>query len=146
MWSAAVLEPALPGRKLAARNSSVLSHHTPIGWYPNVRLYVGAAGSFSLCVTTMVASTSSTTVDPRSRPAHADAGTPPGSWDHTCRRARARATWIFLRLPAVTSSSVRHTVGAEDHPDTISSNGQTGRPRRTLHLPSAFCVGTWNLR
>ena len=32
IWSAAVLEPALPGRKLAARNSSVLSHHTPIGW------------------------------------------------------------------------------------------------------------------
>src|SRR5699024_1636375 len=113
MWSAAVLEPALPGRRLAARNSPVLSHHTPIGWYPKVRLYVGAAFSFSLWVTTMVASTSSTIVDPRSRPAHADAGTPPGSWDHTRRRVRARATWIFLRLPAVTSSRVRHTVGAE---------------------------------
>src|SRR5699024_11528690 len=113
MWSAAVLDPALPGRRLAARNSVVLSHHTPIGWYPNVRLYVGAAFSFSLWVTTMVASTSSTTVDPRSRPAHLDAGTPPGRCDHTCRRVRARATWIFLLLPAVTSSRVRHTVGAE---------------------------------
>ena len=61
----------------------------------------------------MVASTSSTIVDPRSRPAHADAGTPPGTCDHTCRRARARATWIFARLPTVTSSRVRHTVAAE---------------------------------
>ena len=33
-----------------------------------------------------------------------------------------------------------------DHPDTIGSNGQTSRPRSTLHLPSAFCWRTWNLR
>ena len=64
MWSAAVLDPACPVRSCAARNSSVLSHHTPIGWNPKVRLNVGAACSFSLCATTIVASTSSTTTSP----------------------------------------------------------------------------------
>lgn len=29
MWSAAVFDQALPGRRLAARNSVVLSHHSP---------------------------------------------------------------------------------------------------------------------
>lgn len=32
MWSAVVFDPALPARSLAARNSTVLSHQTPIGW------------------------------------------------------------------------------------------------------------------
>jgi hypothetical protein len=31
MWSRAWLLPALPGRKVIANNSVVLSHHTPIG-------------------------------------------------------------------------------------------------------------------
>ena len=32
MWSAVVLEPAFPGRRVAASISWVLSHHTLIGW------------------------------------------------------------------------------------------------------------------
>jgi hypothetical protein len=47
MWSAAVFDPALPGRSFAAKNSLVLSHHTPSGWNPKVRLNVGAAFCFS---------------------------------------------------------------------------------------------------
>jgi hypothetical protein len=91
MWSLAVFEPALPGRSRAARNSLVLSHHTPIGWNPNVYLNVAAAFSFSLWATTTVASTSSTTTAGSRRvPATFEAGGPPGSWDHTCRRTRAR--------------------------------------------------------
>jgi len=35
----------------------VLSHQTPSGWNPKVRLNVAAAFSFSLCVVTIVAST-----------------------------------------------------------------------------------------
>jgi len=31
MWSAAVLEPAFPGRSIRARDSWVFSHHTPSG-------------------------------------------------------------------------------------------------------------------
>ena len=45
---------------------------------PEVAL-VGAAASFSLWATTMVASTSSTTTSPRSESATFEAGTPPGS-------------------------------------------------------------------
>ena len=42
-----VLLPALPGRRLIANSSVVLSHHTPIGWKPNPPLNVAAACSFS---------------------------------------------------------------------------------------------------
>ncbi len=38
MWSAVVFEPAFPGRSIAASISWVLSHHTPIGWYPRPAL------------------------------------------------------------------------------------------------------------
>jgi len=31
VWSAAVFEPAFPGRNVAASSSPVLSHQTPIG-------------------------------------------------------------------------------------------------------------------
>jgi hypothetical protein len=34
MWSPAWLLPALPGRRLIANSSVVLSHHTPMGWNP----------------------------------------------------------------------------------------------------------------
>src|SRR5680860_326180 len=99
MWSAAVFDPALPVRSMPARNSSVLSHHTPRGWNPKVFLKVGEACSFSECAITIVASTSSTTVSPRSVPATFEAGRP--SWlaarsAQTWRRVRARAAAIFL--------------------------------------------------
>ena len=35
MWSAAVFDPALPGRFMIARLSSTLEHHAPRGWNPN---------------------------------------------------------------------------------------------------------------
>jgi hypothetical protein len=108
-----VFEPAFPARSTPVRNSLVLSHHTPRGWNPKVFLNVGEAFSFSLCATTIVASTSSTTVAPRSVPATLLAGNPSGSWDQTWRRTRARAAAIFFNRAGVTSSRVRHTVGAE---------------------------------
>lgn len=46
----------------------------------------------------------------------------------------------------ISQKTRRDGPGVRDHPDTISSNGQTSRPRSTLHLPSAFCWRTWNLR
>jgi len=73
-----VFDPAFPVRSIAARNSFVLSHHTPNGWNPKVFLKVADAFSFSLCATTIVASTSSTTVSPRSVPATFEAGMPSG--------------------------------------------------------------------
>lgn len=109
-----MFDPAFPGGSLGAGTSSVLSHQTPIGWNPKVRLNVAAAFSFSLWLIMTVASTSST-IRPASRsaPAVRLAGTPPASCDQTCRRARARAGRSFFNRPGVTSSSVRHTVGAE---------------------------------
>ena len=77
MWSPAWLLPALPGRRVIANSSVVLSHHTPIGWKPNPPLNVAAAYSFSECAVTSVASTSNTTTSPRSMPATFDAG----GWD-----------------------------------------------------------------
>jgi hypothetical protein len=38
MWSATVLEPALPGRSATASISWVLSHQTARGWYPETTL------------------------------------------------------------------------------------------------------------
>ena len=78
MWSPAWLLPALPGRRLIANSSVVLSHHTPIGWNPNPPLNVAAACSFSEWQVTSVASTSNTTTSPRSMPATFDAG----GWDN----------------------------------------------------------------
>jgi hypothetical protein len=77
---------------MAQRTQVILiSHHTPIGWYRNPFLKVTAAPSFSECAVTKVASTSRTTVSPRSPSATFEAGTPLGSWDHTCARTFARA-------------------------------------------------------
>ena len=92
MWSVVVFEPALPGRSIAASISWVLSHHTPMGWYPKPPLNVAAADSFSEWTVTKVASTSRTIVPSRSVPATLDAGTPPPvvSCAHTCRRTFAR--------------------------------------------------------
>ena len=116
MWSAAVFDPAFPVRSIPARISVVLSHHTANGWNPKVFLNVGEASSFSLCATTIVASTSSTTTSPRSVPATFETGSPASlvaSWDQTWRRTLARAVWIFFITVGVSSSSARHTVGAE---------------------------------
>jgi hypothetical protein len=62
MWSAAVFDPALPGRSNTASGSPLpsppWSAKVQIGWNPNPRLNVGAACSFSLCAVTRVASSS----------------------------------------------------------------------------------------
>jgi len=93
----------------------VLSHHTPIGWNPNVFLKVGVAWSFSLWAITIVASTSSTTTEPRFVPATRLAGIPPTAANcaQTLRRVRARATWTFASRAAVSSSRQRHTVAGD---------------------------------
>ena len=55
-----VIVPALPGRRLIASSSVVLSHQTPIGWKLKPPLNVAPARSLSECAVTSVASTSST--------------------------------------------------------------------------------------
>lgn len=113
MWSLVVFEPALPGRSDPARNSPLLSHQTPIGWYPNVFLNVRVACSFSLCATTIVASTSSTTTSAgRVVPATFEAGRPPGTRPHTRARVPPRRLDPLQRLRA-DPSKARHTVGAD---------------------------------
>ena len=91
----------------------MLSHHTPSGWNPNPPLKFAAACSFSECAVTNVASTSSTTVSPRSVPATGEAGSPAGSCAHTCRRTLARAAPIRFNAAGVISSNARHTVAGD---------------------------------
>ena len=131
MWSPAWLAFALPARRVMARSSRVLSHHTPRGWNPNPPLKFAAACSFSECAVTNVASTSSTTVSPRSAPAAADAGNPSGSNSQTRRRARARALAIRFNAAGVTSSNVRHTVAGD------ATGPHTGWWRRVSMSPIA---------
>jgi hypothetical protein len=77
-------------------------------------LNVAVAWSFSLCATTMVASTSSTTTSAgKAMPAAVDAGRPPGIKLHTRARVLARAWSIRFSAAGVSSSRVRHTVGGE---------------------------------
>lgn len=40
----------------------------------------------------------------------------------------------------ISQKTRRDGPGMRNHPDTISGDRQTGRPRSTLHLPSAFCL------
>lgn len=64
----------------------------------------------------MVASTSSTTVSPRSVPATRLAGSRPcrsTTRAHTCQRVRARAASTFFNRAGVNSANARHTVGGE---------------------------------
>ena len=113
MWSAAVFEPALPGRSSPASSSLVLSHHTPIGWNP--KFLERGRGLLLLAVRdTIVASTSSTTTSPRSVPATFEAGRPPRGEQRPHVAADPRPGRLDPSQPAgVSSSSARHTVGGD---------------------------------
>lgn len=117
MWSAAVLDPALPARSSMARGSPVpsapWSRNAHSGWNPNPRLNVAAAFSFSLCAVTSVASTSMINGDAAST-----------AWSGPCwpasahARARAAARAVLIALNAAGTSAakaviVRETVGSE---------------------------------
>ena len=108
MWSAAVLEPALPARSSPASASppatSGRSRKHSNGWNPKVRFQVAAAFSFSLCARVMVASKSSRSSWARSGPAPAA---------HARARARARAARTAGRLSSVTRSRTRQVVGID---------------------------------
>jgi hypothetical protein len=117
MWSAAVFDPALPGRSSTASGSPVpagpWSTNAHNGWNPNPRLNVGFAFSFSLCEVTRVASRSMTNGVFASAPWS-------GAWlpanAHACSRALARAAPIaFTAAPASLASAaiVRETVGSD---------------------------------
>ena len=71
MWSAAVFDPAFPGRSTIASGSpfppAPWSAQAVIGWNPNVFFQVGAACSFSECAITIVASRSTVTSPPSRR-------------------------------------------------------------------------------
>jgi len=106
----------LPGPQHARQElGGVVAPHAE--WVePEGLLESGRAWSFSEWAITIVASTSSTTVSPRSVPATLLVGMEPCrsmSWVHTWRRTRARAAAIFFGRTPVTSSSARQTVGGE---------------------------------
>ena len=114
MWSAAVLDPAFPGRRTMASGSPVpaspWSAQAVMGWNPKVFFQVGAASCFSEWAITMVASRSTVT-----RPPPAPGAASPAS-AHARSRAAARAARIAFsargRSPASTLTS-RDTTGSD---------------------------------
>ena len=114
MWSAAVFDPAFPGRSMIARGSPFpswpWSAQTVIGWKPNVFFQVGAACCFSECAITMVASRSTVT-----RPPSAPGAASPAS-AQACSRAAARAARIAFSArgrSAARSLTSRETTGSD---------------------------------
>jgi hypothetical protein len=114
MWSAAVLDPALPGRSMMASGSpepsAPWSANTVSGWKPKVFFQAGAACSFSEQAVTMVASTSSGTSPPPAPGAAAPASA------HTRWRAAARADRIAVSdrgASAAKTAISRDTTGPE---------------------------------
>src|SRR6266550_5434606 len=104
-WSSAVLAPALPGRRMAARASEVLSSQQPSGWNPYPFLYVGAARSLSEWASSRVASKSRVTepsVVTGFRPAA-----------QTALRTSARATRMAASSSSSTASTTRNAVGTD---------------------------------
>jgi hypothetical protein len=147
MWSAAVLEPALPLRNSPANASppatSGRSKKHSSGWNPKVFFQVAAAFSFSLCAIVMVASKSSRSSSVRSGPAPAA---------HAASRATARARRTAGRWSPSIRSSTRHVVGIE----ATGPNRSSRSPRTLIPLiasaPSATATarsantrpGAWN--
>jgi hypothetical protein len=135
MWSAAVLEPALPGRSSTDSGSPVpvgpWSTKLHSGWWPNPFLNVGAAPSLSVCAVTSVASTSTVSGAPASM-----------RWSGACApasshaRARAAARAVLIARNAATGSwasrsIARDTVGSEaTGPNTPGSARSTAMSAR----------------
>ena len=114
MWSAAVFEPALPGRRTMASGSpfppAPWSAQAVIGWNPNVFFHVAAACSFSECAITIVASRSTVT----SPPSAPGAASPASA--HARSRAAARAARIALTdrgRSAASAATSRDTTGSD---------------------------------
>ena len=109
MWSAAVFEPAFPGRSTIARGSpfppAPWSAQAVIGWKPNVFFQVGAACSFSEWAITMVASRSTVT-----RPPSAPGASSPAS-AQARSRAAARAARIAFSARGPSAASVADQPG-----------------------------------
>ena len=114
MCSAAVLDPALPGRSMIASASPAApapwSANAARGWNPNVFFHVGAAFSLSECAITIVASMSTGISDPSA----------PGARSPASVQARSRAAARALRIArsargASAASAVisRDTTGSE---------------------------------
>ena len=120
MWSAAVLDPALPVRRIPANASppatSGRSRKHNNGWKPNVCFHVGAASSFSECAIVIVASKSRHSADP-------GFGAAPAA--HARSRAVARADRTRPRCAASIRFNSRHVVG-------IDATG----PNRSFRSPS----------
>ena len=137
-WSAAVFEPAFPGRSTSAAHSpppsGPWSNHAVSGWWPNPFLKVGAAPSLSECTLTKAASTSITNGRFAETPAVGE-----------CSPARAHTrcrTVLRARLTAASTASTwsarapisRETVGSEaTGPKTSFSHRSSERSDR--HRP-----------
>ena len=111
IWSAAVSDPALPGRSMMASGSpppsGPWSANAVSGWKPKVFFQVGAACSFSECAITIVASMSTGISAP---PA-------PGAACPASSRARSRAAARAARIAfsARGASAARLADQAGDH-------------------------------
>jgi len=114
MWSAAVLDPALPARSTMARGSpfppAPWSAKAVRGWKPKDFFQVGAACSFSEWAITMVASRSTVT----SPPSAPGAASPASAQTRSRAAARAARTAFSARgrSPASWLTS-RDTTGSE---------------------------------
>ncbi len=117
MWSAAVLEPAFPGRSMHRQGLPAavrpVIDECPQRMEPEPAFNVGAADSFSECAVTRVASMSMISGAAASA-AWSGACSPASA--HTRARAAARAASIALSAAgasAASASIVRDTVGSE---------------------------------
>ena len=133
MWSAAVFDPALPGRSTMASGSPApsapWSANTARGWNPNVFFHVGAACSFSEHAVTIVASMSTVT----SAPSAPGAASPASAQARS--RAAARAARIAFSARGASAASAlisRDTTGSEATGPNRS--GWRGAPR---HRPGS---------
>jgi hypothetical protein len=98
MWSAAVLEPAFPGRSAMASGSpfpaSPWSAQAVIGWKPKVFFQVGEACSLSEWAVTIVASRSTVTMPPgAASPASAQARSRAAAWAARIAFSAAGRRW-----------------------------------------------------
>ncbi len=128
MWSAAVLEPALPGRSRPVSASLVLSQNASTGWKPQVCLNVAAACSFSECAIVMVASSSITSTGRPSRdsngaPHTSDAGsavplTSARSAQATSRAVALAASIAFSSASPIAPSTRQHVESEATDPNT----------------------------
>lgn len=142
MWSAAVLEPALPGRSKPTTGSPDPSRPwstIPIsGWCPNVFFQVAVASCFSECARTRTPSMSTITC-----PLASGAASPANR--HTCSRTSARAVRSAARTRCPPDAGLlisRETVGSEATGPNTAGSARSRATSARQSPPSATASAT----